>query len=71
VAIIDLEAQRTNEPQLGANGHARAADIARVEGDFRLIKDDLENGFRHGNLSSPRAGQYNQLSSITPPGARP
>ena len=48
MAIVDQEAQGTDEPQLGADGHARAADVAGVEGDFRLIKNDLENGFRHG-----------------------
>ena len=53
MAIVDLEAQRTDEPQLVADGHAGAADIPGVERDFRLIKHDLEDGFRHDGRLCP------------------
>ena len=53
IVIIDAKTERPDEPELGADGHARAADTARVIRDFRLVEDDVEDGFvrvRHGDL---------------------
>jgi uncharacterized protein YkwD len=47
VAVVNKEAQGADEPQFRTGGYASAADIAGIEGNFRLVKDNVEDGFRH------------------------
>ena len=45
VVIVDAKPQRPHQPQLGPDGHARAADAARVVGDLRLVQHDVQPRF--------------------------
>jgi hypothetical protein len=43
VAVVEEEAERTHEPQLGPDRHATAADVPAVLRDVGLIEDDVEH----------------------------
>jgi hypothetical protein len=43
VAVFDLKAQGADQPQLCSQGHARAAHISRIAGDFGFVKNDVEH----------------------------
>ena len=42
--FVEPESQRSDEVQDAAGVGAKAYDVARVRGDFRLIEDDVEHG---------------------------
>ena len=42
VPVVHAEAQRTDQPELGPDGHASPPDVAGVVGDFRLVEDDVQ-----------------------------
>ena len=42
VVVIDAKAERSDEPQLGSEGDARAADVARVLRDLWLVEHDMQ-----------------------------
>ena len=46
MAIVEPEAQGPNQPKLGPQGDAGAADVARVVGNLRLMQNDMQQGRR-------------------------
>ena len=40
---VHLKPQRPHEPQMGAYGKARSADVSRILRDVRLMKDNMED----------------------------
>src|SRR4029079_13160315 len=45
VVVVDAEAERTAQPELGADGYAGAADAACVVGNLGLMEDDVQPRF--------------------------
>ena len=55
VPFVETKAQRADQPQLGADGHAGASDVAGVLRNVRLIKNNVEQRFwRHGSIRESR-----------------
>ena len=48
VIVVNPEAERSNQPELGPDGDAGAADTAGVVGDLRLVEDDVQPRFVMG-----------------------
>jgi hypothetical protein len=42
--VVQAETEGADQPELGSHGHARSPHVARVVGNFRLMKDDVEQG---------------------------
>jgi hypothetical protein len=45
IIIVEPEAERADEPELGSGGHARAADGTRVIGNLRLMENNVQARF--------------------------